>query len=51
MISLVFMILAAICFLLAAIGRPAWPWLPIGLFLLTLAFIFGGAGGLSLDID
>lgn len=51
MISLVLLVLAALCFLLAAIGRPAWPWLPIGLFLLTLAFLFGGMGGLEISAD
>lgn len=42
-IALLFLILAAVAFALAAIGRPAWPWLPIGLLLLTLALIFNDA--------
>jgi len=49
MISVVCLVLAALCFILAAIGRPAWPFIPIGLFLLTLAFLFGGMGGLSIE--
>jgi hypothetical protein len=42
-IALLFLILAAVSFVLAAIGRPAWPWLPIGLLLITLALIFNDA--------
>lgn len=42
-IALLFLILAAVSFALAAIGRPAWPWLPIGLIMLTLALIFNDA--------
>lgn len=49
MISVVCLIIAALCFILAAIGRPAWPFLPVGLFFLTLAFLFGSMGGLSLE--
>lgn len=49
MISTVCLIIAALCFILAAIGRPAWPFLPVGLFFLTLAFLFGGMGGLSIE--
>lgn len=50
MLSLILLILAALCFVLAAIGRPVFPWLPVGLTLLTLAFIFGGMGGLDINI-
>jgi hypothetical protein len=50
MIFTVLMIVAAICFLLAAIGRPAWPWLPIGLMIVAIAFAIGG-GGLDISIS
>jgi uncharacterized membrane protein YccC len=49
MISVVCLIIASLCFILAAIGRPAWPFMPVGLCFLTLAFLFGDMGGLSLD--
>lgn len=49
MISVVCLIIASLCFALAAIGRPSWPFMPVGMCFLTLAFLFGGMGGLSIE--
>jgi hypothetical protein len=37
-----FLLLAVVCFVIAAIGRPRWPWnwVAIGLAFLTVALMF-----------